>query len=125
MIKLEEQVVSLELAKRLKELGVPQVGLYAWDTSQEPHKLRKGGIVRNPGFKAVTAFTVAELGEILKMLSKDENGAWTEWNYVWSNWQCYLQDRNCESVWSTDATTEADARALMLVYVIENKLLQP
>ena len=30
-MKLEQQVPSLELCKRLKELGYPQIGLFWWD----------------------------------------------------------------------------------------------
>lgn len=34
-MKLEQQVVSLELAKQLKELGVKQDSLFYWDTDYE------------------------------------------------------------------------------------------
>lgn len=124
-MELQKQVVFLELAKRLKELGVPQVGLYAWDTSQEPHKLRKGGIVRNPAFKAITAFTVAELGE---MLRESYYSKWeTTWDSIGDNWRGSLNtgttnDGQLIHHW-VDANTEADARAKCLIYLLENELI--
>src|SRR4051812_36893725 len=66
-MKLEQQVCSLELAKRLKELGVKQESLYYWNIRHIWIVLKAIGepyITRKPEDYA-SAFTVAELGEML------------------------------------------------------------
>ena len=65
-MKLEEQVTSLELSKKLRELGVKQESLFHWfcpDGDAEPrvcwHHWCEPGYIRH-----YSAFTVAELIEI-------------------------------------------------------------
>src|SRR2546428_112393 len=75
MIPLEKQVVSLEPAKRLKELGVKQESFWAWydttDRDDTPHFNRfdahcTGCTLPKQAWEAkYAAFTVAELGELL------------------------------------------------------------
>jgi hypothetical protein len=73
-MKLVEQVCSLELAKRLKELGVKQESYFYWTTLE--YYVHIPGVQEGPtpcvmpGFEVdgrnkLSAFTVAELGEIL------------------------------------------------------------
>ncbi|MHC1565352.1 MAG: hypothetical protein ACXQS6_03420, partial [Candidatus Syntropharchaeales archaeon] len=69
-MNIEEQVVSLELAKRLKELGIDRESLWKWC-------IHNNGVVgcyvgidrkiqaRSKVKEEYPAFTVAELGEIL------------------------------------------------------------
>ena len=45
-MKLENQVVSLELAKKLKELGFEQKSLFYWDEGKETRFRDCGRIVR-------------------------------------------------------------------------------
>jgi hypothetical protein len=62
----------------------------------------------------ISAFTVAELGEILG------KGYWTtKLDEVWS---CKIRGNGNHF---EHADTEADARAKMLVDLLENKLIQP
>lgn len=140
-MKIESQVVSLELAKKLKELGVKQESLFAWhqalssniDTG-EVIESDEWGVCLNPEsgrtrddkygrkrWPAFSAFTVAELGEMLP--------AETGWS-VWKNPNPRLGVKNelwkggCDA--STRvfyADTEANARAVMLVHFLENKLI--
>ena len=60
-MKLEDQVCSLEQAKRLKELGVKQEGIFNY--------LKTGGLKLSSEFPSFlhcySAFTVAELGEMI------------------------------------------------------------
>lgn len=70
-----------------------------------------------------SAFTVAELGELLLITEKLEWGAHTEWNYVYKKWQCFLFNQNCEEEWQIEADTEANARGKCLVYLLEQKLI--
>src|SRR5215831_3657809 len=71
MIPLEQQVVSLDLAKRLKELGMRQESLYNWRTFKdstraviEDSKEQIYNTIRHD-YEYYAAFTVAELSEIL------------------------------------------------------------
>ena len=106
-MKLENQVVSLELAKQLKELGVKQESLFYWTeffggTFEIKHQsFASGGQTGN-----CAAFTVAELGEML---------SWQKL-YIFN-----LPDELKDLV--RHGETEADARAKMLVYLLENKFL--
>lgn len=72
-MKLKDQVCSLELAKRLKELGVPQGSLFYWTyceawfiTYRHPEN------ESNP----LSAFTVSELGELYENIDNDALVAW-------------------------------------------------
>lgn len=82
-MKLEEQVCSLELAKRLKELGVKQNALWGWVKPaktrewrieptglyfNENHIIRQGWV----GKHVYDAFTVGELGEMLPTEDKQD-----------------------------------------------------
>lgn len=83
-MKIEEQVCSLELAKKLKSLNVKQESLYYW--WQHCNKVHQGYEKEKPEYKwvlqpyfkglaidnAYSAFTVAELGEMLpEKVTKD------------------------------------------------------
>lgn len=142
MLKLEQQVCSLELAKRLKELNCPQESLFWWHPVPEVLPNSGGRIIRKgydlsyadtgrfygSGAK-ISAFTVAELGE---MLPPVVNGTVVHFGKV-NNQSWYMQYRNPmapkdvlpNDVTLCDAPTEADARAKMLIYLIENGLLDP
>lgn len=99
-MKLEQQVCSLELSKKLKELGVKQESLFYWSNCCEKeftlecslwHDIEtwewgNGHTLENVETK-YSAFTVAELGEI-----HTEN--------------------------------EADIRAKALIYLLENNKLK-
>lgn len=121
-MKLEDQVTSLELSKRLKELGVKQESYFEWSfymdcmesDCHEKHWIvtdKNGG---NIGGR-ISAFTVAELGEMLpsyfKIFPLHSSRVGTESN---ARFICGGQE----------AKTEADARAKMLIYLIENKLVK-
>ena len=127
-MKLEEQVVSLELAKKLKELGVLQKSVLNWaSTTTEDkkskyglrwvHEIRQGGII---GKYDYSAFTVAELGEMLPQ-------GYSSWWHAKQDGQgttlyCCADSHYDDSIVFED-NTEADARAKMLIYLIENKLI--
>lgn len=143
-MNLEQQVCSLDLAKRLKELGVKQESLLCWDktaidggyqlmmdmtfNSANAHlELRRTN-------KAIAAFTVAELGErvpasikhkkghifLLQMSRKDGTPIWDVGYMKWNN-QSKFDWADVEITQRSD--TEADARAKMLIYLLENKLI--
>jgi hypothetical protein len=60
-MELEKQICSLELAKKLKELGVKQDSLFWWVNGRGRMELHD----KHTDSDSVSAFTVAELGEML------------------------------------------------------------
>lgn len=136
-MNLEQQVVSLELAKRLKEMGVKQESLLWWsqpypkevDGKPNAWVMSGGDEPRVTFFKtpnSVSAFTVAELGEMLPQgissyKNPDKKGEWRALAHreLWDREGVTLEGRPF-----TDADTEADARAKMLIYLIEHDLIQ-
>lgn len=121
-MKLEDQVCSLDLAKSLKELGVKQESALIW---MQEHPKRKDDVrwrvVVSDGwnkealFDWLPAFTVAELGEMLPIMwlpVKAEGEAESPWMWV---------TNKAKQQWEN---TEANARAKMLVYLIENNLTE-
>lgn len=116
---LEQQVCSLELAKRLKELGVEQRSLLYWwclkskwsISYSRPHP--KTSFRDEPWY---SAFTVAELGEMLPVEYHSYR--------VGQIWFCVaFEGVHMKLVKSADTGTEADARAKMLIYLKENNLI--
>jgi hypothetical protein len=121
---LEQQVVSLDLAKVLAELGVKQTSYFYWISrmegdeevafvADEKHweELYEGQY----GWVKISAFTVAELGEMLPTYLKyfkTEHPAGIRW---------YANGTNLPN---QEAEYEADARAKILIYLLENNLYQ-
>jgi len=139
MISLEQQVCSLELSRRLKELGVRQesyfkwVGYQLWDETQQSDYETTSTPSRDEWY---AAFTVAELGE---MLPKEINQYLLQmappFHRAGDRWVLWYEDADSDDkmwlgngpdkVCSVSAATEADARAKMLIYLVENKLVTP
>ncbi len=124
-MKLESQVVSLEIAKKLKELGVKQESSKYWCRGKtngdiqlynEPLTyipLTKGDF-RQQQCEHFSAFTVAELGLLLPQLTKSWQSA-----FGWySENPSIAGDRTI-----LPYDTEADARGKCLTYLLENKLI--
>lgn len=134
-MELQKQCVSLEIAKQLKSLGVKQESLFVY--VEHFYDMAKSLPSRPPtkwdlyykdqwetdGLEPesiVSAFTTAELGELLPegfTSSKRKGGA---------GYECYLfNEPNQYPVIKAHefADTEADARGLLLIYLLEQGLL--
>jgi len=145
-MKLEDQVVSLELSKKLKTLGVKQESLFSWiydpDTGVPTliDRWSKDGM-----FFIASAFTVAELGKMLPdytqklgnleigkcdtdhmTMEVKEKRWWNVSYWTWGNKNTKSGDIYLEKVSKhlQQANTEANARAKMLIYLLENDLLK-
>lgn len=124
-MKLENQVTSLELSKKLKELGVKQESLFYWvhcevvspvgDYALETKVLMDNFIHKEDKIIA-SAFTVAELGEMLPHNSRT--------GVTMGLWECWLDYDSQGKGYEQQAETEANARAKMLIYLIENNLIK-
>jgi hypothetical protein len=125
-MKLKQQVCSLELAKRLKELGVKQEGFFVW-SGHTATLLRNDAWAERDVYPSkeglyYAAFTVAELGEMLPHSLTLGSGTYfltCEKNPdLW-----WLQYPGTKKVERQKAPGEADARALMLIHLLENNLI--
>ena len=136
-MKAEDQVCSLELAKRLKELGVKQESLYCYVLSE--YMILDGNISKNNiilTYKEATkspnswsAFTTAELGEMLPAIIEIKS----ESKYACTDEDSYTDLSICKKndlLWEVshfpyfvvDDKKEADARAKMLIHLLKNDI---
>lgn len=139
-MKLEEQVASLELSKRLKELGVRQESAFYFETIVNEEGDRSVTNLRFNKFyddaankrhvSYISAFTVAELGEMLPREYfnplGEESGLCRLKVFKNSNsneWAIAYDAENMRVVCCVD--TEANARAKMLIYLIEQGIVKP
>lgn len=128
-MKLEDQVISLELAKRLHELGVNQDSYFCWNTtgfgefqSWDIVQNRWRGVRSSLGIYA--AFTVAELGELLPGCVESHH---SDMRLPENRWAC-SKVRQGDSQWNVFiqvqfAKTEADVRAEMLIHLLGKNLI--
>jgi len=136
-MKINKQVTSLELSRKLKELGVKQESFWYWKSRSYLGVVRSILVEGIPELKDragfFSAFTVAELGEMLpdNLVSSGMNDG---------KWFCVYGPRENgddmpDSIWEDKEKyefgymtigdkTEANARAKMLCYLIENNLLK-
>ena len=118
---LKKQLVSLELAKQLKDLGFKQKSIWYYAIHQDGMNEDWILLEKSECFKKDNnfyddyspAFTVAELGEIFQKLEIDDPLPW----YTDTKWWWY-KDKNPMSV-----KTEANARAELIIYLKENNLI--
>lgn len=126
---LSQQVVSLDLAKRLKELGVKQESYFYWCFVQTTeHGDPKWKIADFAGTQSYSAFTVAELGQML--FDASGGRGYSSWLKTPTCAVC-VNVNDTKDLFSGEtirfphheiATTEADARAQMLIHLIDKKL---
>ena len=125
-MKLEQQVSSLELSKRLKELGVKQESYFSWHRGNSVKMfLVESTIVGDE--ENYPAFTVAELGEMLPKRAEIETFKSYVYGSGFSKWRAVLTFKDGEEMrMPMDMSdTEADARAKMLIYLLEQGILNP
>lgn len=135
-MKLEQQCVSLELAKKLKELGVKENSYFRWQVWTDIETGRKKKQLVRPGEynfgDAFPAFTVAELGEMLpsevhfftsiKNPKRRKNAQHIHF-FHGRDWAVNYTGGGAIDNYTQCGETEADVRAKMLIYLIENKLI--
>lgn len=118
ILPIKNQVSSLELSKKLKELRVKQFGShFQWVIDEYPKKgcsyISENGDEIEPGNDRCDAYSVAELGEILPVNEKPIK------TYKRKDGKYFIQWKLLQII----ADTEADARALCLIYLLENNLI--
>lgn len=117
-MKIEQLVTSLEVSQRIEELGFKQFESYfQWVIDEFPKKGRsyvsKTGDEIEPGNDRVDAYTVAELGNILKDIPSDILGKLPkELTGGIADADTFLHD-----------LYNPDWQAKCIVYLVENKLI--
>ena len=122
-MNLEQQVCSLELAKRLKELGVPQKSLFHhYHTDKGYWSILYGQLSKKDSTERYSAYSSAELGEILPkviVVNAIEYGLMQIFNGL-NKWRIFYGTLNDSLDFSHYDKTEANAGAKMLIYLLEN-----
>ena len=111
MIPLKKQVTSLEISKKLNTLGVIEKSYWCWK-KMKSNKARDDYFLSSWDMEKrdLHAYTVAELGEMLPEYVTSEKTPEGEY-FV----------RSEDAVYNTLENNEADARAKMLIYLIERR----
>lgn len=128
ILTLEQQVCSLGSAKRLKELGFSQKSLWFWcrgkfDGSQKEswelgfYDELHAPVIENLITEYVSAYTVAELGELMPRWAATFKATYPE-GIRWTAEDGQSPEHK------HNGNTEAEARAKMLIYLAENKLME-
>ena len=123
-MKLVDQVCSLELSIKLKELGVKQQSIFLWEFYNDncygikyyPYAIFPSLLETH--IKIYSAFTVSELGEFIPPLHytiKSKNNIYFVPN------QCL--EGGYEITKTFEDKNEANVRARMLIYLIKNGLM--
>lgn len=114
-LPLPKQVSSLELSKRLRELGVPQESLFCIDSYGDIYDRKRDRLDECETYYA--AFTCSELGEMFPHF-------WTiKWQRGGGNFLSVTNEENGINYHDRDIETEVDARAKMLIFLLENGLI--
>ena len=127
-MKLENQVVNRKLSQKIEKLGVKQESLWWWRVyikNQQDAVLTNDDYCKsNPkDFEHYSAFTVAELGEMLP--SWDDEGRVIYTFNDCSTWFVQFREGGFGKVIAEfNSNTVANAFAKMLIYLIENKLIE-
>lgn len=109
-MKLENQVASLALSQKLKELGVEFESYFVWWVPPTGAMVRKRKRGDSKYHNVFAAPTVAELGAMLPKGVQHRSYA--------EGWESFYPGMG-----SHMGTTEADCRALMLIHILEDKLI--
>lgn len=136
-MELKDQVVSLESAKRLRELGIKQESLFYWVDWGKVERWQcryKEYIdtywdeVIERGYTVISAFTVSELMELCN--SKDcfigtdyDDGAYERYDKpVFCGYFAGFRTKNGFKKFRENSLTECIAK--MLIYMIENGIVE-
>lgn len=125
-MKINDQTINLSQAKRLKDLGISQDSFFLINPKGE---VLESWMLDGTEDAFYSAFTVAELGAMLPTSPKPEGGI----NYSYyhrNNWRGHSigysapadPKNDIERPWFQN---EAEARADLLIYLLEEKSITP
>lgn len=121
---IEQQLSSLELSKHLRKLGIKQKSLFYWIRVHTQDENIDGYVLAysmnlltdaiNPK-EIYSAFTVAELGEIIPDFYSIRSKVTNEYICYWT-----IEDVR----YPFSDKLEVNARAKILIFLLENKLME-
>lgn len=124
ILNIKQQVCSVELSKRLKELGVLQDTLFYWNINPRPKNQYSDSEIeaflqygKDLIHNQISAFTVAEIGKLLPP------HIYSVRHSEGNEWKCIDGDKSRLGLMHI-RITEAECRAAMLIYLLENKLME-
>jgi len=120
-MELEQQVVSFKLACELKNLGFKQKSLFYWTCEDNGLSIVTYG---HPDWESnpLSAFSVAELGEMLpKGFFTAKGNKFRGW---FSDTENPFEWEGSDEFNPIDCTKEADLRARLLIWLVENNYIQ-
>ena len=118
-MKLENQVVSLELSVKIHNLGITAPSLFYTDSSKSKNDEIEMWDKPDYCLDNINRYTVAELGEMLPKYYETHKVADEYW------FTGYIKEGKIELQNDNDFyETEANARAKMLIYLKENNLIK-
>ena len=118
-MNIEKQVVSLELAKRLKDLGVKQHSIFYHLIGEIVPRIEALTLIMGEDW--YSSFTVAELGEMLPVSIVYEDYDLTLGMAKWvDNWITLYYEEDSPPPIDFRASKLSDSMALMLIWLIEN-----
>ena len=131
-MKLEQQVCGREWSEKLKKLGVKQESLYYWTTAKDENEIQLQRLSfipeENSMYNFYSAFTVAELGEMLprqiELTHPRRSLKKNFWKIIYREPLQVKEGEIRSNTYAVEATTEANARAKMMVHLLENKLIK-
>lgn len=136
-MKLKEQVVSLELATKLKNLGVEQESYFVWyqawggiwclgDNAAAMNNAVQIGQTTAFQINECSAFTVAELGEMLgaELTDANESDSFTlKCGNAIDFWWATFGNDEADVTPQFENVKFADVLAELMIFLIEEKLI--
>lgn len=129
-MELEKQCTSLELSRKLKELGFKQDSLYYWWVNKlsplsKPQICSYGDNKPKETWLLYSAFTCSELGEMLPRQIGLTHPRDNHWKILYRESLQIKAGEIRNDTHSVEADTEVNARAKMLIYLTEQHLITP
>lgn len=124
-MKLQDQIVSLELAREMKELGFPQESLFWWISPRQTESYIDYASYGTRFKKEIScsAYTVAELGNMIP--ERIENFKAFQMGKYNDNWVIKYEGIESElNVIRFQEKTEADLRAKLVIDLKKEKLIK-
>jgi hypothetical protein len=119
---LRKQVISLKLARRLCELGLPQRSVFIWETANSNWQPRCQYLEpqRSEYLHRYSAYMASEIGALLPSTVTIYKRS------IGGHWECSLNasDGNQKPCVRIRAHTMVDAMAKMLIYLVDQRIIK-
>ena len=122
---MEKHVCNLEIAKRLRELGVKQLSQFQWNTETKEVEYFAGSrVATGSTYAFVSAFLASELAEMLRKaaIKKEAEHLISKDAAVWKSFKVVVQEEgNLGQIVLNSVAPNTLGK--MLIYLLENNLI--